>query len=76
MEIKLKKWKAETRFEEWAKFNGQNKLADKLGVSRQLVNQWLMDHKRPSDNLKLRIIEFSGGLLSIDDFFRDIDLGL
>lgn len=70
----MKNWKPETRFEEWVKFNGQNKLADKLGVSRQLVNQWLMEHKRPSDNLKLRIIEFSGGLLGITDFFKDADL--
>ena len=67
-------WKPETRFEEWAKFNGQNKLADKLGVSRQLVNQWLMEHKRPSDNLKLRIIDFSGGLITISDFFRADEL--
>ena len=68
----MTKWKAETRFEEWVEFYGQSALATRLGRSRQLVHIWVSEHKRPSDNLKLRIIKLSNGMLKIADFFTDL----
>ena len=59
-----------TKFQEWAKFFGPSRLAEKLGSSRQLVNQWINEDQRPSDKKKQEIVELSGGLLEYNDFFE------
>jgi len=58
-----------TKFQQWAQLYGITKLADRLGVSRQLVHQWVSYNQRPSDRKKIEIVELAGGILDFNDFF-------
>lgn len=59
-----------TDFEKWVELKGQVPLAEELGVSRQLVGQWIREHQRPSDSKKIEIVKISGGLLDYNSFFE------
>lgn len=59
-----------TGFEKWVELKGQASLAEELGVTRQLVGQWINAKQRPSDKKKIEIVKLSGGLLDFNSFFR------
>jgi len=60
-----------TNFERWVLLMGQKKVADELGVSKQLVNQWVSNGKRPSDTKKIEIIKIAKPLLDFNSFFEE-----
>ena len=64
-----------TKFVKWAEAVGQSYVAEKLGVSRQLVNLWCTKGKRPSDRRKLDIIKLTDGALTMEAFFLPEELG-
>lgn len=59
-----------TKFEKWVEVYGQGRLARELEVSRQVVNNWIRDRRRPSDNFKTKIVELSNGVIEYEDFFK------
>lgn len=44
-------------------------FGDKLGVTRQCINQWELDINKPSDDMKIKIHDVLGWPYSI--FFED-----
>ncbi len=59
-----------THFQKWVDVFGQAALAKELSVTRQLVNQWVKTETRPSDNLKIKILPLSHGILDYNSFFN------
>ena len=62
MEVKM--WR------EWVRKKGKKMIAEELGVTEEIVRQWLRYGQKPSDRNKKKLVAMSDGEFGYADFFK------
>ena len=55
----------------WIETKGKKKIADNLGVTEEIVRQWLKYEQRPSHRNIKQLVEMADGEFGYADFFKE-----